>query len=800
MLSWDAPNEVVVGTTICIWREKHPSLSLPPTRPFDTNMHTTYTIGKAMATATAPSSVDTTYGNVTHQKSKGSLVISDLDLRFNPDDPDVNVVGGDVGSDRVVLPWRRVSKHQVSPASHPKALLRVMATATSSGGDDGGGNGSSSFTLVFSFPDRSSLERARRDVSARLASRKRPRPSDVGPPPPPLKRLSTPPSSRYVDLDPVALIAARSSLLASDPALRAQHRHLVLDSCTIDEDDFWDTHGRLVADEYAKISGRANGGMSSDIRSSLDLGLSASAMSSSGKKGGGGGGGSKKDDPSGGGGDGGGGGGGGGSSFNAAGVVHLGVEEMRQIVIMYPAVHRAYEEKVPLELSEEQFWRRYLESEYFHRDRGRLGAHMGKVDEREGIERERRRIRVGSGPLGADVEAGGTSSSASRLRDEEKKRKENDVAGEEEAKNRLAAAGTDDIFSRYESKHVTSSTHQHGHHGGRHRHHHHHPHGRHHHHHRDHHHHPTHHGGMGARLAVGKFDLAATAEVERGDRFLGGDLHPPPERDSAGSRIVDKYNRHWAIVLHPAESMAGVDLKEVAARSAREGAMAAASGKGIDEDARVNGGCDGEMRRLVGFANALGGDADFARGLGDDDDDDLMELRLRDVDAYAGKFGPSGSNNNGKEDDLKLHLQYAKILAATMRAQTEPILREKKSVRARGFCNAPTFVKPFPDPKIGRGLLEALTKKLSADSRTEADVQQLADSLPEEFKTKLAAFFRRASELLRHFFSLRSVLSENGNDGQSESQKNRLANIVKGMEKVGSSLVLLQLFSMLGIN
>ena len=32
---------------------------------------------------------------------------------------------------------------------------------------------------------------------------------------------------------------------------------------------------------------------------------------------------------------------------------------------MYPAVHRAYEEKVPLELSEEQFWRKYLESEYF---------------------------------------------------------------------------------------------------------------------------------------------------------------------------------------------------------------------------------------------------------------------------------------------------------------------------------------------------------------------------------------------------------------------------------------------------
>jgi hypothetical protein len=36
------------------------------------------------------------------------------------------------------------------------------------------------------------------------------------------------------------------------------------------------------------------------------------------------------------------------------------VEEMRQIFIPLSAVHRAYEEKVPLELSDEQFWRKYL--------------------------------------------------------------------------------------------------------------------------------------------------------------------------------------------------------------------------------------------------------------------------------------------------------------------------------------------------------------------------------------------------------------------------------------------------------
>ena len=264
-------------------------------------------------------------------------------------------------------------------------------------------------------------------------------------------------------------------------------------------------------------------------------------------------------------------------------------------------------------------------------------------------------------------------------------------------------------------------------------------------------------------------------------------MHPPPEKDSAGARVIDKYNRHWAIVLHPTESKAGVDLNKVAAKSAKEEAMT-----NDGEDAKVNGGCDREMRRLIGFANADESNADFARGVGDNED--LLELHLRNVDAYSGKFGSdqSGSGKEGAESEL--HLTYAKYLAAGMRADTDPILREKTAGKAKGFINAPLLKKPLPDPKTGRALMEALTKKFAADSQTEADVQQLADTLPEEFKTKLATFFRRSSELLRHFFSLRSAFNENedgdGGIGQSESQKNRLTNIVKGMEKVRDLLCL----------
>ena len=735
------------------------------------------------------STTDTTYHGIIHAKNTGSLVLTSISLTFYP-----SADQSSSANNRIVVTWDQIAKHQVSPASHPKSLLRVLLLKN---GADGGNASASS--LAFAFPNRESLERVRRDVSTRLSShrhasgsnnkhgdnagRKRPYSSieEEELPSPPSQ--STPPSTQYIDLDPTAQIAARSSILASDPALRAQHRLLVLDTGTLTEADFWNTHSRLVANEYAKISGLAWCGFSSDIKSSLEYNnnnASAASFGSSKSS-------TKSKDDGGSGKDGSGTATSSGSTARrrGGGVIHLGVEEMRQIFIMYPAVHRAYEEKVPLELSEEQFWRKYLESEYFHRDRGRLGSHMGSLVQAETDERRKKlrnsnKGKSSSGGVNKDdneevsmISKGGDGS---KSKDEEKKRKEDLAGKEEEAKNRLAAAGTDDIFSRYENNRqgggppTTSDIHIDL--------------------------------KQPQRLAIGKFDLTATVEVERGLRFLGNDLHPNPQQDTSNSRIVDKYNRHWAIVLHPTKSMAGVNLKNATSpRISSTTSEKYVSMKLLNEDAKVNGGNDSEMRRLVGYANANEYDADFARGVDDNDDDNnngQQELHLRNVDVYAGKFGPTDKSTAGKKGgvgDMNLHLQYAKILASTMRASTESILRENMSCSSsRGFCAAPTITRPFPEPKIGRRLLEALTKKMSADSKTEADVQELANTLPEEFKTQLATFFRRASELLRHFFSLRTVFGENADEngriGQSESQKQRLANIVKGMEKVCNSLLL----------
>ena len=368
------------------------------------------------------------------------------------------------------------------------------------------------------------MESARREVSSRLAkirgAVKRPRHDDNDNDK--IKSANTnnikssnssPPSSTYITHDPIALAATRSSLLASDPSLRAQHRLLVLQNSTLTEEDFWETHHRSVADEYARISGIKTGGRGSGIKSSLDLGFTAGAV-------GGGKSGSEKKDK---------------DARNNRGVVHLGVEEIRQIFLMYPAVHRAYEEKVPLELSEEQFWRKYLESEYFHRDRGRTGVHLNAMNEAERGEMERfvgKKRRMNEDD---DERKGKKKEEVDKV----------DVSGDDA--RLAAAAGTDDIFSRYDpssSRNAATSTTTVA---------------------ANHYSNNTH---IGTNLAVGQFDLASTVETERGDRYLGSsDLHPASSSDggqqqqqqqnkaSRGSRVIDKYNRHWAIVLHPQDSV-----------------------------------------------------------------------------------------------------------------------------------------------------------------------------------------------------------------------------------------------------
>jgi transcription initiation factor TFIIH subunit 1 len=409
---------------------------------------------------------ETVYPQVRFRKVVGSLLLSSSKLLFR----------ATAGSE-TPFEWQRVAKHQVSPASYSKSLLKMVLSDGSN--------------ATFQLPDRPTLERIRNDVTKRLQDLRKSEPavapSDNGPSG--KKRSLTEmskgsstnkkaSSKSFGELDSTSLAVARSTVLSAHPSLCQQHQFLVEESNTVSEEDFWKTHAGLLGEEYARMSGLAKAGSSSILQSHVP----------------------------------------------ASGRVTLGVDEMKCIFILYPvrswrthnapacpnqtfshsrkyptyilaqAVHRAYEEKVPLELSDEQFWRKYLESEYFHRDRGRMGtAALNHAGDNTGDSNGKGKT---SGPTMEEQDA------------------------------RAAAVGTDDLFSRYDQKLQEKKSNAAAE-GG--------------------------HRRWGTKLAVGQFDLACTMETDRGKLLQGPrDNHPPNQSDDGkGARVVEKYNRHWAMVLHP---------------------------------------------------------------------------------------------------------------------------------------------------------------------------------------------------------------------------------------------------------
>lgn len=220
------------------------------------------------------------YRNVLHRKLSGTLTLTVHELGFRPTNAANNAASS--------VPWNTVTKHQVSPVSYPKPLLKLILR-----------NGTS---LTFQMSNRQDLNTIRNEITGRLhspgtssatidtaeASMKRNLSQLV------TDGASTQSNTTFDDLDPTVLAVTRSAVLAANPALRKQHSYLVRDTQTLDESDFWETHRSLLEEEYACIAGVARTGTPSLLVSHLPN----------------------------------------------AGRILLGVEEMRQIFILYPAVHK----------------------------------------------------------------------------------------------------------------------------------------------------------------------------------------------------------------------------------------------------------------------------------------------------------------------------------------------------------------------------------------------------------------------------------------------------------------------------
>ena len=661
----------------------------------------------------------TSYKSVTFKKNTGTLILNESALTYYP-----------ANATPLKYEWITILKHQVSPASHHKHLLKISLHKSAAKEIQG----KKSTSQAYEFTSRSELERIRKDVSTHLVNARRiqaqnAEPSNGGengnrkrkldaiasPGMLPKSSLAAPSSenaeekssSSFTSFTQSEYSITCASLLASDRNLAAQESLLATKAAgkpapsenngsakeqetILTEDDFWLTHKRKLSNQAAKMQGFVSKGISSAMKSSLDIQITG----------------------------------------NVSKPIKLGVEEMRQIFIMYPAVHDTYEEKVPLELSEEQFWRKYLESEYFHRDRGRLGSSAKSV-----LPREKENAAQGD-----DDDDNNNNN---------KKAQEEDKEREESA--RMGAAVANDIFSRKESElqrldklRARNTTQK----------------------------------AKLKDLGVGQFDLTATANTERGSKLLlnSNDLHPFDDR---GRKVIQKYNRHWAMVLNPEGASAGCDLTALSRQSAAHSLK-------NDDDAKVNGGFGKEMERLVGFANATDDNVDHMKGMGRNDDYDdsdpvlFEELNLKNIDAYAGKQlngdAPS-SIETSKKDVVCANFAMENIV--------KPIIQKESSAGNNGSGPSHRIDGAFPHPKMGKILLEKLTNRMVLDSMTEKDTAKMARSLPEEFRAKLTSYTRRSNELLRHFFALRTVMEKEKklkNVGNKSSKK--LKRIVTGIESV----------------
>ena len=139
-----------------------------------------------------------------------------------------------------------------------------------------------------------------------------------------------------------AELAARDALLASNPELAAAHGRLVRGSrfaagdesslAAVDEDEFWSARGHLFTDAVLK----KGAGQKTGISNALDADIKGARS-------------------------------GAGNSQRGGDVVTatLSNEKMHRIFAERPAVRAAFLENVPKNMTEREFWTRFLRSEYF---------------------------------------------------------------------------------------------------------------------------------------------------------------------------------------------------------------------------------------------------------------------------------------------------------------------------------------------------------------------------------------------------------------------------------------------------
>jgi transcription initiation factor TFIIH subunit 1 len=143
-------------------------------------------------------------------------------------------------------------------------------------------------------------------------------------------------------------------------------------------------------------------------------------------------------------------------------------------------------------------------------------------------------------------------------------------------------------------------------------------------------------------------------------------------------------------------------------------------------------------------------------------------LTLKNIEAYYSGRPSAAKPEADDEATRKRNGYFANLLLSKVNAWAATIKEAGSQLQ-----------EAFPPPQLGKELLSALTKKMAADSKTDADALEVVNTLPEDFKKRLHSYFRRSSEVLRHFFGLRELA-----ESSQGAYNQKLQKIVTGMETV----------------
>jgi len=226
-----------------------------------------------------------------------------------------------------VVDLRRVTGHQRNKPGSKRASLRLVLGAGASGRPD---QKPEAFVLQFGKePDRDALsERVKAAAATGTPSFKQDKQNkrEAGPSP--------------------AELAARAALLESNPEVAAAHGVLVVGSryaaadasadaslAAVDEEAFWGARGHLFADAVFKTGATQMTGISNALDADIKGARSGGPTGTLG----------------------------GGDVVTAT----LSNEKMHRIFAERPAVRAAFLENVPRNMTEREFWTRFLRSEYF---------------------------------------------------------------------------------------------------------------------------------------------------------------------------------------------------------------------------------------------------------------------------------------------------------------------------------------------------------------------------------------------------------------------------------------------------